>query len=67
MPLVKFQVEEEEEKDEEDQILEKEMTEDAIEAKKKRLVEEKFKNLFTGCKFFLSREVPKEQFVFVIK
>ena len=28
---------------------------------------EKFKNLFSECKFFLSREVPREALVFVIR
>jgi hypothetical protein len=27
----------------------------------------KFKNLFSGLKFFLNREVPREQFAFVIR
>lgn len=58
---------EEDEKDEDVDQLHEEMTPEAIEAKKKRDEEEKFTKLFEGCKFFLSREVPKEQLVFVIR
>ena len=58
---------EEEERGEDEKILDGEMTEAAMEAKKKRDEEENFKKLFEGLKFFISREIPKEQFVFVIK
>jgi len=69
IPLVKYEVTaaEEEDKGEDEEILDGEMTETALEAKKKRDEEEKFKKLFEGLKFFISREIPKEQFVFVIK
>ena len=66
--LVKNEINaEDEEKGDEEEILDGEMTEAALEAKKKRDEEERFKKLFEGLKFFISREVPKEQFVFVIK
>ena len=45
-------------------------SEDALaqEATKKEVQEvEKFKNLFSDCKVFLSREVPREVLVFVIR
>lgn len=40
----------------------------AQEASRKEFQEtEKLKNLFSGCKVFLSREVPREILVFVIR
>ena len=37
------------------------------EAKEEQDKEVKFKKLFEGCKFFLSREVPREMLTFVIR
>ena len=53
---------------EEVEIDEFEDTNQAIETQRKEVEEEKqFKKLFEGCRFFISREVPREQFAFVIR
>ena len=53
---------------EEVEIDEFEDTDKAIENQRKEIEEEKqFKKLFEGLRFYISREVPREQFAFVIR
>merc|ERR1712136_142335 len=69
VPLVRAEkVDEEEEGDDTIQLLSAEGTDDAQNALRKKQAEiKKFEKLFEGQKFFLSREVPRESLVFVIR
>jgi len=69
VPLVRAEkVDEEEEGDDTIQLLSAEGTDDAQNALRKKQEEiKKFEKLFEGQKFFLSREVPRESLVFVIR
>ena len=68
VPLIRAEkVDEEDEGDDTIQLLSAE-GDDAQNALRKKQEEiKKFEKLFEGCKFFLSREVPRESLVFVIR
>lgn len=60
--------EEDQKADEEQIILLEEGNVGSLEdERKKRMEERKFKSLFEGCKFFISREVAREAVVFIIR
>ena len=62
--LAEVETPEEEETIDEELLTADQSLEDLVKSQKE---EEKFRNLFKGCKFFLSSEVPKEILILVIK
>ena len=48
-------------------ILQPEEQEQRDQAKKQQEELERFKHLFEGCRFFISRETPRESLTFVIR
>lgn len=68
MPLAQFQESKEDVIDEEvENLLKEGLNENEEEMKKKNDADERQKKLFDGCKMFLSREVPREPMVFIIR